>query len=94
MKHLRNIVLNWLVKNLFSGLTADDILKFVPDEKGVCLYWDDERQISLKGNLLLRNKKLDDEKVQQIQEDSERFANSVIWKLLTDDAKYPTVFRR
>ena len=88
MKYLRNKILNWLVKDLFSGITSNDILKFIPNEKGNCFYLDEDKGNRLKGNLFLKGKVLDDDKVDQINDDSEKFANSVIWKLLTDDAKY------
>ena len=40
------------------------------------------------GSIRYRGKRLDEAQVNELQESAEKFANSTIWKLLSDDAKY------
>ena len=54
---------------------------------------EDLLQILPNGAILYRGKKLDDEKALQLREDADKFNNSVLWKLLSDDAKYQANFR-
>lgn len=70
MNWLRNNWINYITKNLFNGITEDDILAVKAD------------------GVYLKDKKLTEEQIVLLSEDAEKFANSVIWKFLTDDAKY------
>ena len=40
------------------------------------------------GSIRYKNRKLSIEEIVELQESAERFSNSIIWKLLSDDAKY------
>jgi hypothetical protein len=44
--------------------------------------------IKLDGSFSYKGKELTLEQATDLQDDAKRFANSAIWKLLTDDAKY------
>ena len=52
---------------------------------------DDLLRIKL-GNMYLRNKKMTDEQISELKTDAEKFANSVIWKILYEDAVYQANF--
>ena len=73
-KYLRNKFINWLVKDLFSPINDNDILKITGT------------------GVFFRGKKLNEEAVDDLKNDAERFANSAIWKLLSDDAIYQANF--
>lgn len=40
------------------------------------------------GSVRYKDKKLDAEQIVQLQEDADKFRKSVVWKLLSDDAKW------
>ena len=40
------------------------------------------------GGIMYKGNLLDPERVSRLQEDAEKFAESVIWKLLSDDARH------
>lgn len=73
-KYLRKKFINWIVKDLFSAITAEDILKIT----GAGIYY--------------KNKKLNEEQVDALQQDAERFSKSAIWKFLSEDAIYQANF--
>jgi len=81
MKSITKLLIRWfgdddelllfVVKDLFNGLTANDILTILPN-----------------GWVRYKGKRLDEDEITELQESAEKFKNSVIWKLLTDDVKW------
>lgn len=67
----RDELLLFVVRDLFNGITTDDLLVKLSD-----------------GSIRYKDKKIDQEGVVQLQEDSEKVRNSLIWKILMEDAKY------
>ena len=54
---------------------------------------EDILQIKSKDEIRYKGKRLNGEQITQLREDANRFNESIIWKMLGDDAKYQANFR-
>ena len=66
----------------------DELLLFVVKDLFNGLMPRDILQLRQDGSVRYKNKKLDDEQIVELQESAEKYQGSIIWKILSDDAKY------
>jgi len=73
-KYLQKLFINWLVKDLFNTVTVDDLLRVV--------------KVQGRRVVLFHGKQLDQDYIDKLQADAERFEKSTFWKLLSDESRY------
>ena len=80
-KHLTKLLIKWFGDR-------DELLLFVVRDLFNGLTAKDALLLLPDGSIRYKGKKLSQEETLDLQESAEKFQNSIIWKLLTDDAKW------